>query len=252
MENALSAEVSNLLLRSSKKKKRVDDDGDPTSVDTYMKDGSIGCSKSFKDKLLGINSEESEKLYYGFASDDDEFNEVDDDQEFPTIALTKAEKSRLRHRWQQTLIIKVMGRTVGYTYLLNSIKALWKPKSPIDLIALQNDYFLVKFASTDDYNFVKYEGPWMILEHYLIVKEWTPNFDPISDKTEKLLVWIRFPCLPIEYYVIEFLMRVGSKVGRLIRLDQTTRLASRVLFARVCVEIDITTSYCQIYGLKMQ
>lgn len=75
----------------------------------------------------------------------------------------------------------------------------------------------------------------MVLDHYLIVKQWTPNFDPTTDTTEKLLVWIRFPTLHIEYYDRYFLM----KVGKLIRVDHAIEEAARGKFACLCVEVDI-------------
>lgn len=83
-----------------------------------------------------------------------------------------------------------MGRRIGYNYLFRRIKALWKPKGPVDFVALDNDYFIVRFACIDVYDHAKYEGPWMVMDHYLMVKEWSPNFDPIADSTEKLLVWM--------------------------------------------------------------
>ena len=144
----------------------------------------------------GFNNVDDES----FISDDEEMYEEEEDEDCPTIRLSKVEKARLRSLWRQTLIVKVLGRTVGFTYLLRRIKALWHPKSHIDLVAMDNDYFLVKFASKDDYNFAKYEGPWMVMEHYLIVKEWSSNFDLMMDSTKRVLVWVRFPCLPIEYY----------------------------------------------------
>ncbi|XP_075481174.1 uncharacterized protein LOC142521884 [Primulina tabacum] len=95
----------------------------------------------------------------------------------------------------------------------------------------------VRFASIDDYNHAKVEGPWMVMDHYLIVKEWSPSFDPLSDSTNQVLVWVRFPCLPVEYYDKDFLMKIGRKIGRPIRVDQATSLVSRGKFARICVEI---------------
>lgn len=53
---------------------------------------------------------------------------------------------------------------------------MWKPKGSLELIALENGFYIVKFGSCDDYNFAKFEGRWMILDHYLIVKEWYLNF----------------------------------------------------------------------------
>ena len=63
-----------------------------------------------------------------------------------------------------------MGCAVGYNYLLKILIALWLPKSQMELVAIDNDYFLVKFASVNDYKYAKYEGPWMVLDHYLIIK----------------------------------------------------------------------------------
>lgn len=77
----------------------------------------------------------------------------------------------------------------------------------MELVAIDDDYFLVKFFLVDDYQFAKYGGPWMILEHYLIVKDWRPNFDPKADKKKRVLVCVRFPDLPVEYYDQGFLRK---------------------------------------------
>lgn len=177
-------------------------------------------------------------------------NDEDDEPQCPVIKMTKEELEMIRKPWRQTLIVKVMGRSVGYAYLLRRIKVLWRPKNRIDLVAIDNEYFLVKFESKEDYEFAKYEGPWMVLDHYLIVKEWHPDFDPKTDKTEKVLVWVRFPCLPIEYYNIIFLRKVGEKIGRPIRIDQTTSQVSRGRFARMCIEIDITKPLISMFKFR--
>ncbi|XP_031116795.1 uncharacterized protein LOC116020462 [Ipomoea triloba] len=139
---------------------------------------------------------------------------------------------------------------LGYSYLLRRLTSLWRPKARIELVTIDNGYFLVKFYSMDDYEFAKYGGPWMVLDHYLIVKEWVPNFDPFTEKTEKVIVWIRFPCLPAEYFDQKFLMRVGGKIGRPINIDMATSLVSRASFARVCVEVDITKPLLAKFTLR--
>ncbi|XP_019153844.1 PREDICTED: uncharacterized protein LOC109150389 [Ipomoea nil] len=175
------------------------------------------------------------------STDDEEMlDDEGDDPLCPTIRLTKREIEAIRAPWRKTLIVKVLGRTVGYAYLLRRLISMWKPKGSLDLIAIDNGYFLVRFGSVDDLEFAMFEGPWMVLDHYLIVKEWEPDFDPFAAHTEKVLVWIRIPCLPAEYYNIIFLRKLGNKVGRSVRVDQATSLVSRGMFARICVEIDIT------------
>lgn len=199
--------------------------------------------QSFRDTLLGWKTTGLQTEYEeedGNISEDEGVGEEEDEEGCPNIIVSTEEKIRLRKPWRHTLIVKVMGRQIGYNYLLRRIKTLWKPKACLELVAIENDYFIAKFASNDDYEFAKYEGPWLILDHYLIVKEWTPNFDPFAEHTEKILAWVRFPCLPIEYYDKTFLMKIGEKIGKPVKVDQATSLVSRGKFARICVEVDIT------------
>ncbi|KAL0294393.1 UNVERIFIED_CONTAM: hypothetical protein Scaly_3122100 [Sesamum calycinum] len=44
------------------------------------------------------------------------------------------------------------------------------------------------------------------------------------------------PCL----LRIELLMRIGNRIGRAVKVDETTMAASRGRYARVCVEVDLT------------
>ncbi|XP_031095188.1 uncharacterized protein LOC115999480 [Ipomoea triloba] len=155
-------------------------------------------------------------------------DEASSDPNCPTIPVSKEEKERLRRPWRRTLIIKVLGRK--------------KPESNFDLIAIDQDYYLARFDALQDYEFAKYEGPWIIMGHYLTVQEWVSNFFPHKSRMDKLLVWVRFPAVPIEYFEDDFLMKIGKYIGRPIKVDTTTSLVSIGRFARVCVELDLTKS----------
>ena len=75
----------------------------------------------------------------------------------PTIKLSKREKFRIRRPWKQSLIVlKLLGRTIEYNLLLRKIKEMWRPKAAVDLVAIDNDYFFVKFSSMEDNDFAKY------------------------------------------------------------------------------------------------
>ncbi|XP_019193094.1 PREDICTED: uncharacterized protein LOC109187360 [Ipomoea nil] len=171
---------------------------------------------------------------------DDDMEEDGVTFDYPVIRVTKEEKERLRCPWRRSLIVKVLGRSVGYSYLLQRLQRMWKTEAAFELIALNHDYFLVKFESLADYDAVKFGGPWMVLDHYLTTQQWRPNFDSRSDKLEKILAWIRFPSLPIEYFDDDFLKKIGDVIGRPLKIDITTSIASIGKFARVCVELDIT------------
>ncbi|XP_031097076.1 uncharacterized protein LOC116001330 [Ipomoea triloba] len=263
-----SAEEVDLLRRSKKKTKRglaerddatmeMEEDGresQPIDMDLNGKgpNGQTiqsvkGPARSFKGALTRLKDRVT---FTEDVFDDEAGEQEDDDPDCPVVKLTKEEKKRMRRRWENTLIIKVLGKVVGYNYLLRRLRTIWNPKSGMDLIAIQNGYFLVRFASVADYEHAKLEGPWTVLDHCLAVKEWEPNFDPMRDETQRLLVWVRFPCLPIEYYDYEFLMRVGDMIGKAKKVDHATSMASRGLFARVCVEVDITKPLLARFTLR--
>lgn len=137
---------------------------------------------SFREVLTG-KEDDGKMREEDYVSDDDAYDVKDDNVDCPIISLTKEEKARIRKPWRQTLIIKVLGRTVGYTYLLKWLKTIWRPKAAMELVSMENDYHLVRFASVMDYEFAKLQGPWTVLDHYLAVKNWEPDFDPATDKT---------------------------------------------------------------------
>ncbi|XP_019200262.1 PREDICTED: uncharacterized protein LOC109193892 [Ipomoea nil] len=276
MEKTLSKQRSpedeDLLERSTKKSKRGGAEPSrfmETHVDVVqetpleamvMCDASVDHSRpaqplrSFRDAVARnaitlVDSSLGDQADDDSSSDEDQ-SEEDEDPLCPTIRFTKREKEAIREPWRQVLIIKVWGKRVGYSFLMRKLCALWRPKGSFEMIAIDNDYFLVKFGSKEDLDFAKFEGPWMILDHYLIVKEWEPNFDPMTDKTEKVLVWVRFPCLPIEYYSGIFLRKVGDKIGRPVRVDHATSQASRGRFVRICVEIDVTKPLLSKFTLE--
>lgn len=92
---------------------------------------------------------------------------------------------------------------------------------------LVNDYYLVNFTNEEDYNFVLFEGPWIILDHYLIVRKWFTGFNPSKDIITKVSTWVRFPGLPIDLFNDAFLSNFGDALGKTLKVDTTTLKRSR-------------------------
>jgi hypothetical protein len=117
--------------------------------------------------------------------------------ECPKFILSAREEARIRKPWRQGLIVKLMGRNIGYKALETRLKQIWVRKGVISIIDLGKDNFLVYFTNEEDYTKALEDGPWLIYDHYLIAREWTPNFHPNNAKIEKAAVWVRISGLPI-------------------------------------------------------
>lgn len=216
-------EEDDQLARSNKKKKINGGSGEGSSENF----GSI-CERdessrkiSYKDMVLDecMSTPPELLLPPSDRADDEEFSDDDlddgdeDDHECPTIKISKEEKRRLRSRWKNALIIKLIDHTVGYTYLVRRLKSLWQIKFHIDVIDVGFGAYVIKSENEDEREHALYGGPWIITDHYLAVTNWFHNFDPETYTVFKLAVWVRFPNMSMEYYDPIWLLGIGRRIG---------------------------------------
>ncbi|KAF7812710.1 RNA-directed DNA polymerase [Senna tora] len=141
------------------------------------------------------------------------------------------EERRLSEPFDKALIIKLLGRNIGFKVLERKLYQMWSAKGILTIIDLTNDYFLVKFSCLEDYDAVLENGPWVIFDHYLTIRPWSPGFDPSIDMIQKLAIWVRFPDLPIEFFDNKFLRCFGNQLGKTVKVDATTSLQDRGRYA---------------------
>ncbi|XP_045831398.1 uncharacterized protein LOC123922747 [Trifolium pratense] len=122
----------------------------------------------------------------------------------------------------------------------NKLENIWKLMGGIELMDVGNAFYMVKFDGEEDKNKVINEGPWMIYDRYLTVRQWTPNFNASTAKIDKTMAWIRIPSLNLVFYDESVLWAIASMVGNPIKVDLQTLKVARGRFARMCVEVDLT------------
>ena len=263
-ERERSSEENDQLSRSTKKMKRIGESDSATDVLDNMDIGSphaqedmqddqhhtgIARPISYRDTLQRNNPnltfETRDNPMWidenqGIESEDDEPVE-DDDPLCPTITLTAEEKKMLREPWKNALIIRMFDKGIGYLQLKRRLKAKWALRGDFSLIDIGYDYYVTRFTNMEDYDHVMVNGPWMIGDNYLVIREWVPNFVPEEDKISKLTAWVRIPRISVEYFNKQFLLhKIGQKIGRVLKIDSTTESVARGQYTRLCVEVDLT------------
>ncbi|XP_021729890.1 uncharacterized protein LOC110696864 [Chenopodium quinoa] len=73
-----------------------------------------------------------------------------------------------------------------------------------------------------------------------IVKAWSSKFDFQAEVLRTVPLWVKFPNLPLNYWGVDTLSRIGSLLGVSNCADECTTRLMRVSFARVLIEVDIT------------
>lgn len=157
----------------------------------------------------------------------------------PKVVLDNSIFQELCTPWKEALVIKLLGKTIGYNTMKDRLKRVWRIQGGYDIMDIDNGYFMVKFDLAEDRERALSGGPWMIFDHYLAVTHWSPDFVSPNATIDKTLVWIRFPGLNLVYYDESFLLAMASPVGKPVKVDSNTLKVERGRFARICVEIDL-------------
>lgn len=90
----------------------------------------------------------------------------------PRIHIDDGLFNDLCYPWHDSLIIKLLGRNIGYYQLNTRLKGTWKLTGGFELMDVDNGFFMVKFDLEEDRAKVISGGPWMVLDHYLAVSQW--------------------------------------------------------------------------------
>ncbi|GAU16899.1 hypothetical protein TSUD_368490 [Trifolium subterraneum] len=102
-------------------------------------------------------------------------------------------------------VVKDTREEIREAYTLN---VMWVPSGEMEIIDLENGYFLIRFEDRTNVNRVFEGGPWMMLGHHLVVQRWQPKLFLKEDELKRVQV----PGLPIEYYDKNILWRIVNYI----------------------------------------
>ncbi|KAL7173822.1 hypothetical protein ACSBR2_033144 [Camellia fascicularis] len=134
---------------------------------------------------------------------------------------------------------------------MSKVRKIWDSQGDFEAIDLDSGFFFLKFQMKEDYSYVYTGGPWIVLDHYLTVWKWTPDFKPSAAKETTSALWIRFPQLPIKYYDEKVLFHISKTMGKPLKIDLNTTTSSRGKYARVCIEMDLNKPLISFFAIGL-
>ncbi|XP_019257748.1 PREDICTED: uncharacterized protein LOC109235961 [Nicotiana attenuata] len=189
------------------------------------------------DKHLSPNTDNISSTIPTATLTDEVSLQADNDDNF--IPISAHDKSRLYEPWKYSVIIKLFGRKIAHHILRNKLIDLWKPTEQLPLIDLGSVFFLIKYKKEENMMTTLHGGPEFILNHFLSVRRWEQKFIASSTQLTYSALWMRLPELPSEFYDLEILQRVGSKLGKLLKIDSCTSSTTRGRYAQICIEVPL-------------
>lgn len=100
----------------------------------------------------------------------------------------------------------------------------------INIIDLEDYYYLIAFFHEEDKNALLSYDPWFIYYHYLYTME-------------SVAVWIQMVGLPIQYYDTKILSTIRDRIGKTVKVDKNKTHVERGEYARISVEVNLTKPF---------
>ncbi|PPS09996.1 hypothetical protein GOBAR_AA10655 [Gossypium barbadense] len=152
----------------------------------------MGTDPQIKDKTGTIIRDE----------DDDDLELLEEDimsssvNGIPEIDFSNRVNQLLIKDMKLAIVIKLLGKNIGYATLQNKIHSLWKLILPFPLMDIENGYYLTTFQNVEDFERVLSQGPWIVYREYLTVYLWSIEFNLSQPYLNMVMAWIRLPGLP--------------------------------------------------------
>jgi len=87
----------------------------------------------------------------------------------PKVYLEPKTFQELCTPWKDALVVKLLGKNLGYNTMKDRLQKVWKLQSGFEIMDNDNGFYMLKFDQEADKEKVITEGPWMIFDHCLAV-----------------------------------------------------------------------------------
>ncbi|KDO46110.1 hypothetical protein CISIN_1g043089mg, partial [Citrus sinensis] len=139
------------------------EDGDNPPVFTF-RDKLLESQYGVEGESIGRNEFVGREDYLDIEKED---VIIEGDGSIPSITFSQRVHEQLIKPRQATVVVKLLGRMIGYKALASRLETLWPNIGVFSIIDLDNGYYLVRFCSKNAAEFVLTQGSWVILGHYL-------------------------------------------------------------------------------------
>ncbi|XP_015169930.1 uncharacterized protein [Solanum tuberosum] len=153
-------------------------------------------------------------------------------------------------KWAPSLVVYVVGTAPSIGAMERFIMGQGNFSTKPIILYHIDGYFVVRFANEEDRDMVLCSGPHHLLRRPVIMKPWVPEFNFKEEILTTIPLWVKLPNLPLNCWNSVVLSKIGSSVGKPLYADECTTQTSRISFARILVEVDVTRPLAKVIKIQ--
>jgi len=154
------------------------------------------------------------------------------------VSLEEEDVDAVEEAWGFCLVGLFAGKFPGWA-AVGKLKEEWRVNCT--QWRHRSGWLVFKFQSDEDRLKVLNGGPYFAYGSNLMLKILPSCFRFEGVDISSVPIWIQLPGLPLDCWNARALSKIVSKVGKPITTDKLTRTKERLSFARVLVEVDVST-----------
>lgn len=139
--------------------------------------------------------------------------------------------------WNHCLVGHFLYGKMAFPLLSSTAKYVWGKKG-LKIVRQLDSRFIFEFEDEDSKLRALENGPYFFSRRYLVLKKFHHMLVLEIEHPTSIPTWIKVHKLPLEFWTKEGFSRIGSAIGKPLRVDMDTEKRRRLDYARICVEVD--------------
>ncbi|KAH0749146.1 hypothetical protein KY290_028378 [Solanum tuberosum] len=166
------------------------------------------------------------------------------------VEILPEDVAREDKKWAPSVVVYVVGAIPSIGAMKRFIVAQGSFSAKPVVLYHSDGYFVVRFANEEERDKVLCAGPHYFLKRPVIMKPWLPEFNFKKEILTTIPIWIKLPNLPLNCWNSVVLSKIGSSLGQPLYAEECTTQASRISFARILIEMDVTRSLPKMIKIR--
>ncbi|XP_026378624.1 uncharacterized protein LOC113273071 [Papaver somniferum] len=141
--------------------------------------------------------------------------------------------------WKFSLTRRLDFTDIIFSIAKKTLESQWQlGDGRVQFIPMVRGFFIIKLKSQEDKDKLFDAESWIVEHQKLSLLEWYPSFDPQRQKTSHASAWVKFPGLPMEFWLEKTLLSMEKYLGTPIVVDKCTLAHEYGYYASVLIDIN--------------
>ena len=153
--------------------------------------------------------------------------------------------------WKGSLVGQFFDKRLPIHVVRATVDKLWGKHEMPEISTTDNGLYLFRFRDMVARDWVMENGPWYIARRPIILRLWPPGMEMLNIQLTSLPIWVKFYNIPLEYWTNTCLSYIASAIGKPLHMDSLTENGTRLSFARICIEVDLSSKFPKAARLNL-